>query len=510
MKKNTRLTVQSPPPPLGGDITAESIRVGLYLRVSTGHQVEGESLEEQESELRKYCAYRGFKIHQVYIEKGKSGGNTNRPEYQALIRDIEAKKLSAIIVKKLDRLSRSLLDFESLMVLLQRRNVDFISLREQFDTTNAMGKAMLRIALVFAQLEREQTSERISDVMVHRASKGMYNGGVTPFGYVCVNKEWQPDKKEKPILEFIFKTFIQTRSTVATTAILNRDGITNRRGQMWDSRRILDLLKNPVYIGSRRWKKQLFPGTHPPIISTQQFEQTQAFLKTIPQITATRAPFQRLLICGDCLSPMTPSYSLNRSKCRYYYYRCSRRSHYGKTVKTCSIKAIAFIEIEKRITTAFQQLGTPDHLKAIENKVIKHNHCIDATAALLIAEIDHHTQQLAKLKARQEQFLDSLIIPNLTTIDRKRINEKLEELDTEIKQVQAIITKKDFELTQKTDEQFNLTAIKQSISACLTLDTADPTAYRDSLRHLIQDITIYPTKLTFQFRWMPWPWEIDA
>jgi DNA invertase Pin-like site-specific DNA recombinase len=352
-------TVQSPPPPscpsdsraayitssslsgrrdsgyvaplltLGGDLAAESVVVGLYLRVSTGHQVEGESLEEQESELRKYCAYRGFKIHQVYIKRGKSGGNTNRPEYQALVRDIESKKLSAIIVKKLDRLSRSLLDFESLMVLLQRRNVDFISLREQFDTTNAMGKAMLRIALVFAQLEREQTSERISDVMIHRASKGLYNGGVTPFGYVCVNKEWQPDKKEKPILDFIFKTFIQTRSTVATTAILNRDGITNRRGQMWDCRRILDILKNPVYIGSRR-------------------------------------------------------------------------SHYGKTVKTCTIKAIGFIEIEKRITDAFQQLATPDHLKAIENKVIKHNHSIDAIASLLTSYIDHHTQQLTKLKDRQD------------------------------------------------------------------------------------------------------------
>ncbi len=142
-----------------------------------------DSLEEQENELKKYCDYRNFRIHKLYIERGKSGGNTNRPEYQSLIKDIEAQKINAVVVKKLDRLSRSLLDFEALMVTLQTHEVDFISLREQFDTTTAMGKAMLRVALVFAQLEREQNSERVSDVMTYRASLGLHNGGYPPFGY---------------------------------------------------------------------------------------------------------------------------------------------------------------------------------------------------------------------------------------------------------------------------------------------------------------------------------------
>ena len=125
-------------------------------------------------------------------------------------------------------------------------------------------------------------------------------------------------------------------------------------------------LTSPAYLGARRWKGQVFENTHPPITSETMFNQVQELLKTRPHPKATQAPFQRLLICGDCLSPMTPSYSLKRTKCRYYYYRCSRRSHYGKTVKTCTIKAIGFIEIEKRITDALQQLATPDHLKAIE------------------------------------------------------------------------------------------------------------------------------------------------
>jgi len=509
MKKTTRLTVQSPPPPPGGDTTTEPIRVGLYIRVSTDRQAEGESLEEQENELRKHCVYKGYRIHKLYVESGKSGGNINRPEYQKLLGDIQARNLDAVVVKKLDRLSRSLLDFESLMVTLQTHNVEFISLREQFDTTTAMGKAMLRIALVFAQLEREQTSERISDVMTYRASKGLYNGGVTPFGYACISKEWHPDKREKPIIEFIFKTFIDTRSTVTTTTHLNRDGIKTRKNLMWDCRRVLEILKNPVYIGSRKWKGQLFPDTHTPIISTRIFEQAQELLKSRTTPKPSCAPFQGLLICGDCLSPMTPSYSLNRTKCRYYYYRCTGQSKHGKPIKRCTIKSISFAEIETRMANAFERLGHPDHLKVIENRVIKHNQSIEAQTALLEAEIDQHKQQLTKIKDRQDQFLDSLILPNLTTVDRKRINSKLEELDIEAKQLQTVILKKEFEHHQKNNDLFNLMAIKHSISECIHLDSSDPAEYRQSLQRLIETTTVYPSRLTIQFRWMPWPWDID-
>ena len=126
----------------------EEFVVDLYIRVSTDRQAkEGDSLEEQEAELRKFCEYRNFQIRNTYIERGKSGGSTNRPEYQKLITDIKTDKVQAVVVKKLDRLSRSLLDFEQFIILLQNHNVEFISLRESFDTTTAMGKAMLRMAL---------------------------------------------------------------------------------------------------------------------------------------------------------------------------------------------------------------------------------------------------------------------------------------------------------------------------------------------------------------------------
>jgi DNA invertase Pin-like site-specific DNA recombinase len=134
------------------------------------------------------------------------------------------------------------MDFEALMVLLQTHHVDFISLREQFDTTTAMGKAMLRVALVFAQLEREQTSERIKDVFAWRAEQGLYNGGTRPFGYDSLSAELIPHKQEKKVVVFIFDTFLESQSTARTAILCNTAGFRMRNGQLWDKRQIHKIL----------------------------------------------------------------------------------------------------------------------------------------------------------------------------------------------------------------------------------------------------------------------------
>jgi len=203
----------------------DKLKVSTYIRVSTGRQArEGDSLEEQENELKKFCEYKNYLIHKMHIERGKSAKDTNRPEYQKLLEEIKEKKINAVVVKKLDRLSRSLLDFEDFMQIAQKSDVEFISLKENFDTTNAMGKAMLRIALVFAQLEREQNSERVIDVMTYRAEQGLFNGGTAPYGYDVINKELVPHKQERKIIEIIFDKFIETRSTVLVAKELNAIG----------------------------------------------------------------------------------------------------------------------------------------------------------------------------------------------------------------------------------------------------------------------------------------------
>jgi len=502
----------SPPPPPGGDTATETVVVGVYLRVSTDRQAtEGDSLEEQENELRKYCDYRKFRIHKLYIERGKSGGNTNRPEYQALIKDIEAHKISTVIVKKLDRLSRSLMDFEALMVTLQTHNVDFISLREQFDTTTAMGKAMLRVALVFAQLEREQNSERVSDVMTYRASLGLHNGGYPPFGYACVNNEWVIFPKEKEIVELIFSRFRTVRSTLDIAKHLNQTNVSGRRGRLWDCRMILKILQNPSYLGHRKWKKQLFHNTHAPIISDIQFEEIQTLLKRGPKPTNRNAPLQKLLTCGDCLSPLTPSYSLNHAKIKFEYYRCTRRGSHGIKSKTqCEIKQINFKSIHQRVLNSLCQLSAPTTFNSIEIRIAQHNHVLDAQQSVIQKQLLVLNQKIIATKAQQDKYLDSLITGKFTAKERSRINEKLESLDLEEKQFNTQLSHHDFSIRQLDNQKLDIYQIKHAIAMLQNLDPDNANSFRETLLIHIKDILVYKTQLTLNVHFLPWPIDIIA
>lgn len=502
-----------------GDVTQnpgyenQALKAALYIRVSTDRQAkEGDSLEEQESELKKYCEFRGFHIQGIYIERGKSGGNTNRPEYQKLVKDIESKKIQTLIVKKLDRLSRSLLDFETLMKQLQANEIEFISLRESFDTTTAMGKAMLRVALVFAQLEREQTAERITDVMQYRASLGLHNGGPPPFGYACVNKEWVIFNKEKELVELIFNSFRELKSTLLVATMLNDKGIKARRGKLWDCRQILKMLKSPTYLGHRQWKDQVFKNTHPAIITEQHSQEVEAILKKrLNKFTNQNAPLQKLLICGDCEALMTPSHSLNKAKIKFYYYRCSRTGQSGiKFQKHCSIKQIGFNTMITRVINAIAKVTMQKYIAPIEAKITQHNQVIDQAQAIIHTQIQTLEGHQSRCKDQQNKFLDSLILGNFSAKERHRINVKLEELDLELKQFNTQLQHQEFLLTQKESERLNLTQVKQAMLALQDLDPTSSASFKTGLNEAIKKITVYKTRLTFSFRFLPWELDFDG
>jgi len=192
--------------------------------------------------------------------------------------DIKEKKINAVVVKRLDRLSRSLLDFEQFSNLCQENDVEFISLKESFDTTTAMGKAMLRIALVFAQLEREQTAERIADIMWFRAKKGLYNGGYRPLGYISIDNELTVQLNEKHIVENIFDKFFETRSIAEVVKFLNTNGYKDQRNNKFRPDKIKGILSNPVYLGKLKWRGMIYDGGHPAIMAEDQFQQVQEIL----------------------------------------------------------------------------------------------------------------------------------------------------------------------------------------------------------------------------------------
>jgi len=456
--RTTRKTAQSPPPPLGGEVTTDTV-VGLYLRVSTDRQAtEGDSLEEQENELRKYCDYRNFRIHKLYIERGKSGGNTNRPEYQMMIQDIEAKKISAVVVKKIDRLSRSLLDFEALMVLLDSHGTDFISLREQFDTTTAIGKAMLRITLIFAQLEREQTAERIKDVFTFRAEQGMYNGGTRPFGYDSLSSELVAHKHEKKAVQFIFENFIKTKSTTTVARNANAEGYRTRNGALWDKRQIHKILIHPVYSGKIRWNGIVSEGVHQPLVTQDTFEIAQQIFKDRSyqrKSAKVVGVLKDVLVCGDCGGPMTPNYTQKKNKVRYYYYRCVKSLNPNPTATPCKnypkmeavndaffelvldcISKTKFTEIEKEVDTKNELLG---------QKIFE-----------IRSQIAAFEAELTVIKQKKELYMDSVVTNNFSAQERIPINEKIAEFGKIEKRLQNDIFKTEFTRTETENTRFSI------------------------------------------------------
>ncbi len=486
----------------------QKLVVALYIRVSTDRQAkEGDSLEEQESELKKFCEYRGYNIHKIYIEKGKSGGNTNRPEYQNLLKVVKDGKIQAVVVKKIDRLSRSLLDFEAFMKLLQEKEIEFISIKENFDTTTALGKAMLRVALVFAQLEREQTAERIKDVMEYRASQGMRNGGVTPFGYTCVNKELIPYPKERVQVELIFKQFLLNKSAVETARFLNETGYRNHNNGLWDNRRIQDILQNPAYIGKMRWGKEVFQGIHQPIISDQVFEQIQFIFenrKSLADKNFTKSLLQKIIYCGFCGSPMTPSHSLNKLKNKYYYYRCTSTTNAEKKASNCAYKYVPFSKIEPQFIQLLLNLSEELHFKPVGLQIKNYNDQIKAELLELEAKQNAFQLKLDETKIKKEKYLDSLISQKFLAHERKLISDKIMELEQEEKQFKGHLYKANFEYTKKAETLIDETEFKkQLITFKADYDTFSHNQMREWINSIILEVTYYPDKFKIQFRQFP-------
>ncbi len=489
------------------------MKVALYIRVSTERQAnEGDSLEEQEKELKKFCDFRNFDIHNLYIERGKSGGNTNRPEYQKLIKDIEQKKIQAVIVKKLDRLSRSLMDFENLMNLMNKNEVEFISIKENFDTTTAMGKAMLRVALVFAQLEREQTSERLVDVLGYRASLGMYNGGLRPFGYTNLNKELVPYKKEKDLVEFIFNKFLDNHSTTLTAKALNEIGFRNRNAKLWDKRQIQKILQNPVYIGQVRWNNQCYQGIHQPIISENQFKTTQLIFKQKQHAlgSVTQSLAQRLLRCGDCNSPMTPSHSLNKNKIKYFYYRCTSTQTAEKGQSKCSVKYINQKKLDNALIQSLLSLTYEQGFTPVENQILKHNLAIEKEIQGIQESIRLQETQLNQLETRKDKFFDSLISGQFNAKERDNIQEQIDAMQLKEKQQKGLIAKLNFDLNQKQDESIDTSHFKQILIHYKTdYEQFSVSEHKVFLSQHLSQIIFHKSHLDLQFKALPWPITIQ-
>ncbi len=225
----------------------------LYARQSLDKQ-DSISIENQ----IEFCKYetRGGD-YETYIDKGFSGKNTNRPAFTQMMQDIKAGKIKRVIVYKLDRISRSILDFSNMMEVFQEYHVEFVSSTEKFDTSTPIGNAMLNISIVFAQLERETIQKRVADAYYTKSQKGYYMGGRVPFGFKLEDaiihgirtSRFVPEPEEIKQIKLIYKLYSKQDMTLGAVMreLLNR-GFTEKRGAAWCTARISEIVRNPVYV----------------------------------------------------------------------------------------------------------------------------------------------------------------------------------------------------------------------------------------------------------------------
>lgn len=193
----------------------------------------------------------------VYTDKGYSGKNTDRPAFQEMMADITAGKIRRVIVYRLDRISRSVLDFASVIDVFQKHGVDFVSTMEKFDTGTPIGKAMLMIVMIFAQLERETIQQRVIDAYSSRSKRGFYMGGKVPYGFRLKEtvideirtKMYEPVPEETAIIERIFSMYAQPQTSFGDIVRwLDERQVKKRNGEPFSRSRIRDLVVNPVYV----------------------------------------------------------------------------------------------------------------------------------------------------------------------------------------------------------------------------------------------------------------------
>lgn len=257
-------------------------RCACYVRVSTENQLENYSIDEQIDRLKAYCKAKDYKNTKFYTDGGFSGGNINRPALQNLLKDIDNGLINIVVVYKLDRLSRSQKD--TLMLIednFLKNNVDFVSMSENFDTTTPFGRAMIGILSVFAQLEKDQITERFTMGRIGRAKNGFYHGGSTiPTGYDYKNGELIVNDYEALQVRKVFDLFTNGKSICSIQKYMS-EHFKNKHGNWSSDTLVRKILQNKIYIGKVKFKGIYYDGNHQPIVSNETFTLANELLNSV-------------------------------------------------------------------------------------------------------------------------------------------------------------------------------------------------------------------------------------
>jgi site-specific DNA recombinase len=330
------------------------VRCAVYTRKSTEEGLEQEfnSLDAQREACEAYVlsqkAEGWLLLGDRYDDGGFSGGTLERPALRRLLADIEAGRVDVVVVYKIDRLSRSLMDFAKLVEVFDRRQVTFVSVTQAFNTTTSMGRLTLNVLLSFAQFEREVIGERIRDKFAASRRRGMWMGGWAPLGYDVKDRKLVVNDAEAKLVRSIFVRFSRGTPPQILIEQLAKEGSLNKQGKPIDKGYLYRVLNNRVYLGEAVHKGTSYPGEHEPIIETELWDRVHALIKGSPHTKKTRQlgrtpALLKGLLFGPSGTAMTPSHTRKRGKLYRYY---TSIDYLKRTMADSPLRRVPAAEIE--------------------------------------------------------------------------------------------------------------------------------------------------------------------
>lgn len=365
----------------------KEIRCAIYTRKSTdeGLDMDFNSLDAQREAAEAFIASQRHEgwcvVPDRFDDGGFTGGNMERPALKRLLAEVDAGRVDAIVVYKVDRLSRSLLDFSQIMGKLDAKGCSFVSVTQQFNTTHSMGRLTLNILLSFAQFERELISERTRDKMSAARRRGKWVGGSLILGY-DLNPEARKlvvNEDEAVQVRQIFAAYAENGSLLETASALNDRGILRKSwvtknggltgGGLWNKHNLQAHLSNVAYIGKVAYQGSVHKGEHEGIVPEALWSRVQTLLRRNARGgpangtfgTGPTALLKGLLVCSVCEHTMVPTYT-DRGATRYRYYVCQTAMKRGWA--KCPMPSVPAQEIEDFVIQRIASIGRDPNLAA--------------------------------------------------------------------------------------------------------------------------------------------------
>ncbi|MGG3893137.1 recombinase family protein [Geobacillus stearothermophilus] len=454
------------------------MKVATYVRVSTDEQAkEGFSIPAQRERLRAFCTSQGWEIVQEYIEEGWSAKDLERPQMQRLLKDIKKGNIDIVLVYRLDRLTRSVLDLYLLLQTFEKYNVAFRSATEVYDTSTAMGRLFITLVAALAQWERENLAERVKFGIEQMIDEGKKPGGHSPYGYKF-DKDFNCTiiEDEANVVRMIYRMYCDGYGYRSIADRLNELGVKPRIAKEWNHNSVRDILTNDIYIGTYRWGNKVVLNNHQPIISESLFRKAQKERekRKVDRTRVGKFLLTGLLYCGNCDGhKMQGSFDKREQKTYYRCLKCNRITNEKNILEPLLDEIQLLITSKEYFMSKFTDQYDQQEM-------------IDVSAL---------TKELEKIKRQKEKWYD-LYMDDRNPIPKEELFSKINELNKKEEEIYSQLNEIEPEDNEPIEEKYN--RLSRMMDFKKQFEQANFFTKKELLLSIFEKIVIYREKGKFK------------